>query len=772
MIIVFILDTSISMSRPLNGNPTEGNYLDCAKAGVEHFFKLRKRTGGDNNEKYMLATYDPVDPIKSNFKDSAQILLDELRNVQVDPSHKYNDAEALKTVFEYLNIYRVFCGFDAPAQLQEQGLNSIGSELYCEPYRWDHRMYTFLITSQTSSQTSEVEQSCPLSEIMGGATYQVQFTHLLQSYMGSMMGIPPPPNTILPLAIPPLAHIHGVLVNFEELCGMKSPQCSGSFSTLTKPFLNLVEPSEALPHRADHKLIYVNPNNRHPGFFPIPESSWFDGKTQNLIKCSLPKPVRVAHPTIYIKMKDERYTIPPGVPFDKYVIEHSDFTKELLKRPKGVCWETYVQNSFREEGYGFPFGFLMSNSNGTNVNLYILPYNYKVLFTLLEKLQQFTTRAPNQRWMKDFTKFLDYTPIYYGGPYAYPSSFSPQGLRNYLKTIGQHTLIPGEFGTISTVIQKQLHRLKAVGKIEFDKILSRKAKTSINRLPRNAFDVPRHALADTLAALKQQFFKDEEGVVTEFLDTNDDESVKIDVPLEAPLNNNLKRTLEENNPSESNKRQRLDIQSNKSGENPSAPLAEHDNSLNDTSTSADTPSSMASLSEKDEPTSSTNPKGKETEYKYLSPKTAETGQYLEVGSGTVSSAISSRQSTPISNISTPPPSQPASVKPSTSSKPIVKPKSSTPTPAPPSSSGAKATKVKKESVAEVKTFLMKQIRMDPKRYDENLVLNKLASIQKADWFTKDQKKSLINTFLTVAKGLRRKIVVEKLEKMKQELNIK
>ncbi|KAK9762611.1 hypothetical protein K7432_011488 [Basidiobolus ranarum] len=760
MIIVFILDTSSSMSRPLAGGNTEENYLECAKAGVEHFFKLRRRTGGDNNEKYMLVTYDPVDPIKSNFKDSAQILLDELRNVQVNSDHKYNDAEVLKTVFEYLNIYRVFCGFDTPSQgrypglsesvlllwftdggcnrnfnaldkLQEQGLNSIGSELYCEPYRWDHRMYTFLISSQTSPQ-SVAEQNCPLSEIMGGTTYQVQFTHLLQSYMGSLMGIPPPPNTVLPLTIPPLTHIHGVLVNFEELC---------------------VEASETLPHRADHKLIYVNPNNRHPGFFPIPESFWYDSKIQSL-------PVRVAHPTIYIKMKDERLIIPPGVPFDKYVIEHSNFTKELLKRPKGVCWETYIQNSFRDDGYGFPFGFLMSNSNGTNVNLYILPYNYRVLFTLIEKLQQFSTRAPNQRWMKDFSKFLDYTPLYYG-----------TGLKSYLKTIGQQALVSGDFGTLGASIQKQLHRLKAVGKIEFDKILSKKAKTSMNRppeLPRNAFDVPRHALADTLATLKQQFFKDEEGIVmaNDQLDSVDEDLVKIDVTSDIPTTT-LKRSIEENTVVESNKRPRLDPPLiTKPGEtlNTLQPT-DYDIPTNDTSTSADTPSSIASLSERDEPATSVNSKGKETEHKYLSPKVAE-AVHLEIGSGTVSSAVSSRQSTPMSSVSTPPP-QPTAIKPGVPSKTVTKPKPTTP-----SSGGTKPTKVKKESATEVKTFLMKQIRMDPKRYDENLVLSKLTSIQRSDGFTKDQKKSLINTLLTVAKGLRRKIVIEKLEKMKQELNIK
>jgi len=74
-------------------------------------------------------------------------------------------------------------------------------------------------------------------------------------------------------------------------------------------------------------------------------------------------------------------------PFDKYEVENCEITQALLAKGQKVCWQTFIQNSFKKEGRGFPFGYLKANSTGTAINLYVCPYNYPQLYPLLSKAE-------------------------------------------------------------------------------------------------------------------------------------------------------------------------------------------------------------------------------------------------------------------------------------------------------------------------------------------------------------------------------------------------
>ncbi|KAL1920548.1 uncharacterized protein VTP21DRAFT_925 [Calcarisporiella thermophila] len=75
----------------------------------------------------------------------------------------------------------------------------------------------------------------------------------------------------------------------------------------------------------------------------------------------------------------------------------------------------------------------------------------------------------------------------------------------------------------------------------------------------------------------------------------------------------------------------------------------------------------------------------------------------------------------------------------------------------------------KESVNELKSLLLKMIKADAKSYNEADILSKLSQIEATVSYTKEQKKGLTTSLLTVAKGMRRKGVIERLEQMKRSL---
>ncbi|KAF9174652.1 Integrator complex subunit 6-like, partial [Mortierella sp. AD011] len=382
MIVVFLVDTSASMNQKFSNGMSA---LECTKSGIEHLIKHlpHVKPAEKHNDKFMLVSYEEgAACVKSSLKDPLPHLIKELKILKANDMS--NPGSSLSTIFDLLNVYRVYHGIDTPAsgrfpgtiepsiilwftdggrqsspsgtldRLNIPGITSAGVDYYHEPFRWDQRLYTIFL--EPNAEMVDPQLSI-LSTVMGGTSYRVRtLRHMLQA-MDCMLGISKiPPTQYSPQAV---LHIYGVVVNFEDLIDPRRPNTANH-----------------------HQLVYVNPSwlnpqARHPGFFPIPEPFWPEIDAQRL-------PTRNAQPTMHYHTKEEKSVeIPDGFPYDKYVVAPCPMTQELLTRPPGSCWPVYIKNSYKTEGFGFPFGFLKANTNKNAVTLTVVAYNYPALFTLL-----------------------------------------------------------------------------------------------------------------------------------------------------------------------------------------------------------------------------------------------------------------------------------------------------------------------------------------------------------------------------------------------------
>ncbi|KAF9974026.1 Integrator complex subunit 6 [Actinomortierella ambigua] len=489
MIVVFLVDTSVSMNQKFSNGMSS---LECVKSSIEHL-------------------------VKSTLKDPLPHLIKELKILKAKDTS--NPGVPLSVVFDVLNCHRIITPvnpsipnhpnntFDNHGQgrypggiepciilwftdggrqatasgvldrLQLPGITSAGAELYNEPFRWDQRLYTIFLEPQPDLVDPQLGI---LSNFTGGASYRVKnLRHMLQA-IDCMLGISKlPPMQYSPQAV---FHIHSIVVNFEWLNG------------------DARRPINTANH---HQLIYVNPiwlnpQARHQGFFPIPESYWPDPNATQL-------PVRAAQPTIYYHTEPMNVEIPEGFPFDKYMVAPCPMTQELLMRPPGVCWPVYVKNSYRTEGFGFPFGFLRANTNKNAVTLTITAYNYPALFTLIANLNAIPGRIITTEWAQDYREYLSHTPSYYVGPLR--AAFKRMGIQ-------MHNLnMPGS--AQSLYVRERLENIKNQAKVDAERLRNAATSSTTDATVRpkkppcaNAFDVPLLSISNTLADLKATFSRE------------------------------------------------------------------------------------------------------------------------------------------------------------------------------------------------------------------------------------------------------------------------
>ncbi|KAF9312532.1 Integrator complex subunit 6 [Podila horticola] len=511
MIVIFLVDTSASMNQKFSNGMSA---LECTKSGIEHMVKHlpQVKPADKHNDKFLLVTYEEGPGcIKSSFKDPLPHLIKELKVLKAQDMS--NPGMSLSTVFDLLSAYRVYHSIDTPGsgrfpgsiepcvilwftdggkqssaagvfeRLNIPGITSAGADYYHEPFRWDQRLYTIFL--EPNSDVIDPQLSI-LSNVMGGASYRVRTVrHMLQA-MDCMLGISKiPPTQYSPQAV---LHIYAIVINFEDL---------------------IVDPRR--PNTVNHhQLVYIppgwlTPQNRHAGFFPIPEPYWPDAETTRL-------PTRNAQPTVHFHTKEEKsIDIPEGFPYDKYGVAPCPMTQELLTRPPGTCWpwiysisaQVYIKNSYKTEGFGFPFGFLKANTHKNAVTLTVVAYNYPALFTLLVHLNSLPNRMPNQEWQQDFKEYLSHTPSYYHTP-----------LRNALRRMNINNVMPADQGSLNQVISRQLGKNKLQAKTELDRLLSAE-KADVNELllskkkvlSSNPFDALRSNSIAMLNDLKRPFFK-------------------------------------------------------------------------------------------------------------------------------------------------------------------------------------------------------------------------------------------------------------------------
>lgn len=480
--------------------------LECTKSGIEHMVKHlpQVKPADKHNDKFLLVTYEEgLGCIKSSFKDPLPHLIKELKVLKAQDMS--NPGMSLSTIFDLLSAYRVYHSIDTPGsgrfpgsiepcvilwftdggkqsspagvfdRLNIPGITSAGADYYHEPFRWDQRLYTIFL--EPNADVVDPQLSI-LSNVMGGASYRVRTVrHMLQA-MDCMLGISKiPPTQYSPQAV---LHIYAIVVNFEDL---------------------IVDPRR--PNTVNHhQLVYIppgwlTPQNRHSGFFPIPEPYWPDAEATRL-------PTRNAQPTVHFHTKEEKsIDIPEGFPYDKYGVAPCPMTQELLTRPPGTCWPVYIKNSYKTEGFGFPFGFLKANTHKNAVTLTVVAYNYPALFTLLVHLNSLPNRTPNSEWIRDFKEYLSHTPSYYYTP-----------LRSALRRMNINNVMPADQGSLNQVISRQMGKNKLQAKTELDRLLSAEEVDMSERLlskkkalSSNPFDALRSNSISMLNDLKRPFFK-------------------------------------------------------------------------------------------------------------------------------------------------------------------------------------------------------------------------------------------------------------------------
>ncbi|KAI0984296.1 hypothetical protein GJ496_003737, partial [Pomphorhynchus laevis] len=195
------------------------------------------------------------------------------------------------------------------------------------------------------------------------------------------------------------------------------------------------------------------------GNWPIPERYWPTSELTSI-------PQRSAQPVIYFSSTANHAIEEPIASYlleDCYELENSTLTRYILeKNNDNAVYQVFIKGSFRDpQSFGYPFGFLKSNSYLQTVNLHILPYNYPDLSVLLQELENIPLLSkPSEHWLQRFQQYISTVPGYY-----YP------GLRKILNRRGLSSICPDVPAlSLNNVLQNYLRKIRADAKAEFENI--------------------------------------------------------------------------------------------------------------------------------------------------------------------------------------------------------------------------------------------------------------------------------------------------------------
>ncbi|KAH9549722.1 hypothetical protein CY35_10G033700 [Sphagnum magellanicum] len=476
MLVVFLLDTSGSMNQQCaNGL----SLLDCAKSAVEHFHKVRSRDAASRLDRYMLVTCDDAsDCIKVVDKYPFTHFMRALKSVQA--RDLTNIGGALQRIFSFLHVQRLAHDIDRYGQgrnpcvndlttillvtdgteltslagvsqsLQLNGPAPLGADLAVQLYRWDQRVFATVlripsVSTAVLERSGPIPQNAPISGAQSAVAMDANISHFCESTGGKCF----------------VATNLKILMQHIEVTASRLPPC------VIVSFDHMSQQGSALPpqvHLAcQRKMLLVRGGQAQgQGHWPIPEAYWPDPSHLGVHP-------REAHPVIAYKPMDADPYIPSNFVFDKYEIESNPITGFLLKAVTGACWQVYIRNSKGpNHNYGDPFGFLRLNRGGSNLTLFVLPYNYPVLWHLLDQLVKMpgaAKMAPPLQWRQDVERYCNNIPAYYVLP-----------LRQALKRWGLNAhVVPDsmENSLLAGFVGTQLKKLKAEARVIFDADMSR-----------------------------------------------------------------------------------------------------------------------------------------------------------------------------------------------------------------------------------------------------------------------------------------------------------
>lgn len=463
-IILFLIDTSASMSQEAYVNGVHKSYLDVAKGAVETFLKYRQRSQDCMGDRYMLLTFeDHPNNIKAGWKENHATFMNELKNLQSNGLTTMG--EALKGAFDLLNLNRMQSGIDTYGQgrcpfylepsiiilITDGGryshrngtdsqlslplnVNIPGAKLTKEPFRWDQRLFSLILRISGHKGDERVEGKVPhddsplekMCEVTGGRSYKIRSQYVLNQCIESLVQKAQP----------------GVVINFDPVFKEQKEIKEGELPEMV--FQNM------------KKMIFVpkipNIKSFPIGYWPLPESYWPDVKMTSL-------PPRDAHPRIKISlMSQDEPAIVRNFPIDKYELEGSPLTLWILsKKDPNKVFPLIVVNSnggsmhdpmspyrmHQSLTNDAPFGYLKANSTSMVVHFYVLPYNFQYLLPLLFELVHKLNSNPTSEWINKFATYVKNIPQYYcpflrkslsmiNIPYQLLQYILPESLDSYL----------------------------------------------------------------------------------------------------------------------------------------------------------------------------------------------------------------------------------------------------------------------------------------------------------------------------------------------------
>uniref|UniRef100_A0A915NWG5 VWFA domain-containing protein n=1 Tax=Meloidogyne floridensis TaxID=298350 RepID=A0A915NWG5_9BILA len=422
-IIIFLVDTSASMLQRTYLGTT---YLDYARLAIEQFLKQRQRDPASSGDRYMLMTFeDYPQNIKSGWKESQRIFNEQLKNLKAKGSLKFESC--LDSVLRLLLVSRMQSGSgasieafgfgrypsyaehvviipvidgsslplpDSEATVPKPRLLT-GSDLFVEGYRWDQRLFPIVLRlpghlhpfikqqGLVPPEDNSIAQN--FAEQMGGRSFSITshraltpcIDHIIQKIQTNGIIIrlqKQGPDPILPNGI-------------NETDQSKRDESND----LWKNSLVLIKSKVGQQH----------------SHWPIPEAYWPDS-----IKTSLPP--RNAHPIVVFRCERVEPLFNTDFPLDKYELDSASPLAQFILDVKesNLCWQVFVENSYRQPGLGFPFGYIKISTSAT-VTLYVMPYNYPELLSLLAMGKDPKIGSSHPQFQHKFEKYLKTVPAYY-----------------------------------------------------------------------------------------------------------------------------------------------------------------------------------------------------------------------------------------------------------------------------------------------------------------------------------------------------------------------
>lgn len=477
-IILFLIDTSASMSQEAFVNGVHKTYLDIAKGAVETFLKYRQRSQDCMGDRYMLLTFEEgPSNVKAGWKENHATFMNELKNLQ--STGLTTVGEALKSAFDLLNLNRMQSGIDTYGQgrcpfylepsiiiLVTDGgryshrngidiqlslpinINLPGAKLTKEPFRWDQRLFSLILRMPGHKGDERGEGKVPhdesylekMCEVTGGRSYRIKSQYVLNQCIESLVQKAQP----------------GVVINFDPVFKEQKELKDGE---IPEPIFQNMK-----------KMIYVHKvpalKQFPTGYWPIPESYWPDVKMTTL-------PARDAHPRIKIILvpHDEPQII-RNFPIDKYELEPSPLTLWILSKKDpnkvyplivvngGGLHDPMTYRSHQPVTNDMPFGYLKANSTLMVVHFYVLPYNYQFLLSLVLELQRINLN-PSADWINKFTNYVKTIPQYY-----YPFLRKALTMINIPYQLLQYILPETLDSYLSPSVANQLKAMKTMAKNE------------------------------------------------------------------------------------------------------------------------------------------------------------------------------------------------------------------------------------------------------------------------------------------------------------------